>query len=338
MSGSDGSLIDEKAIQDKVQQAHDAVAKNSAALSAARAESSGSSSSSPSSSSSSDAPAASSSASAPAPAPTPAPQAKPATPAPPIPPAAPTLPIKTPAKPKSKSKKKGIEIIMSKLSLFSIALSLIFFGALTFLGGFFIGAWFAGPSTTHPMYGAPMTHPMYGGYPVQHTGAVQYPTGVAQHPSGFRQDIPSDYGQKAGYAVQAGLSSVEVPGVPSILHPFVQATRDAIGAGVGKEVQHGISNVQQGHPAAGGAPGYAPHQSAPATVPHHAAPSSQHHMSIPGLSYLEHTLHDSKSQASLDKQLAQAHGASKKKRIMSSNLGYLLHRKTHKLLLVTCKI
>lgn len=189
---------------------------------------------------------------------------------------------------------------MSKLSLFSIALSLIFFGALTFLGGFLVGVWLEKPSTPQTAYAPPMAQPMYGGYPTQHISQAPYQAGTAPHHSTYGQYIPSGYSSNAGSAVQAGFSSIEIPGVPNVLHPLVEATRDAIGAGVGSEIQHGITNVRRGGTGTGTSTGGS------------AAPM-MHTPHIPGHSSLQHSPHGAKqSRQGLDTTLAAAHKSSGK--------------------------
>lgn len=168
---------------------------------------------------------------------------------PPIPPAPPSLPIETPAKPLGGVKKKGIDIIMSKLSLFTIVLCLMFLGALTFLGGFFIGVWFASPPTLYSPYMTPGYSP-YDSY--------QQQVAVPQQQAYMSSDMPSGYPRQAGLATQAGVSAITLPGVPAPINPLVSATQSAVGEGLGKKLQKELTHIP----------------SPKSFMPHSAAPTS----------------------------------------------------------------
>lgn len=156
--------------------------------------------------------------------------------APSSPPPLPTLPISTPGQ-LGGSKKKGITISMSKLSLLTIALSLMFLGALTFLVGFLVGVWFSGTSTLYAPQNMQMG-PTFEGVPQQQ---AFYPNTSAP----FIVNNPAtSLPTQAGYATQAAVSSVSVPNVPNVLNPFVSVAQTAVGEQLGHKVQEGLTSKE----------------------------------------------------------------------------------------------
>lgn len=168
----------------------------------------------------------------------------------------------------SKAQSKRIVFAMSKLSLFSIILSLMLFGALVFAGGFLAGYWVSGGSTTS----SGITY-----------SAAQIPTSGA--PSALDRGL-SDIGlqniagQQAAYAAQNALAGTPIPGVPSELQPFTSsvqfAASNAVAQKVGQNVASSVGNTLSGAKP-GGTPSASPQTGSGGASSSAAAASGQHY-------------------------------------------------------------
>jgi len=168
----------------------------------------------------------------------------------------------------SKAQSKRIVFAMSKLSLFSIVLSLMLFGAFVFAGGFLAGYWVGGGTT-------PSSSVAY--------SASQIPTSGA--PSALDRGL-SDIGlqgiagQQAAYATQNAIAGTPIPGVPSELQPFTSsvqfAASNAVAQKVGQNVASSVGNTLSGA-TSGSAPGTSSSGAAGGTSSSTAAASGQHY-------------------------------------------------------------
>jgi cell division septation protein DedD len=140
----------------------------------------------------------------------------------------PSLPTQT-TSPQTGINTNGITFNMGKLSLLTISFSLMLLGALTFLGGFLLGLWFAGPSVSSTNMGE---RPTLGLLPPPSQNANGSQGG------GVLQNIAGD----AGYTAQSVLSNAPIPDVPSFLTPLVTATQMAVGQQLGYKVQQKLGN------------------------------------------------------------------------------------------------
>lgn len=145
------------------------------------------------------------------------------------PPPMPTLPIRT-SPLANNGKSRGLIVNLGKISLFSIFFSVMIVGGLTFLGGFFLGIWLAGPLTT-PI-----------GIYSEKPQNVQ--TSQADPSSASNAAMQAFAGQ-TGYAAQSIISNATVPDVPSFLAPLVTATQTAAGQQLGYKAQQEINQHLQ---------------------------------------------------------------------------------------------
>jgi cell division septation protein DedD len=135
----------------------------------------------------------------------------------------------------SKAKSKRIVFAMSKLSLFSIILSLMLFGALIFAGGFLTGYWIGG-GVTAGTRSTSMTAPQ-----IPTNGA---PSALARglNDIGF-QNIAGD---QAADATQNLIAGHQIPGIPDALQPLASsvqfATSNAVSRNVGENVTNSVGN------------------------------------------------------------------------------------------------
>jgi hypothetical protein len=141
----------------------------------------------------------------------------------------------------------GVSITMGKVSLLATALSLMMLGALTFVGGFLFGIWFAGPTPAYTAYNFP-TVPQMVVAPTQPQTVQQAPVQgqpVAQtvrsgaDAIGFGQIASS----QARNITQSTITGVTVPGVPSFLTPLVTSTQYAIGQQLGYKAQQQVGQT-----------------------------------------------------------------------------------------------
>jgi cell division septation protein DedD len=163
---------------------------------------------------------------------------------PPLPPL-PTLPIQGNSS-QGYSKSKEITVNMSKFSLIGIAFCLMILGALTFLGGFLVGMWFAGPST--PYISTTMNDiSRLGLLPNQQRQPIPQNTVVPSQAS----EAPPSLTNQAGTITQATVAAATAPNVPSFLAPLVTATQTAAGQQLGYKVQQQVNRrTGQGEPTA----------------------------------------------------------------------------------------
>lgn len=142
----------------------------------------------------------------------------------------PTLPIQGNST-QGYGKTKEVTVNMSRLSLLGISFCLMLLGALTFLGGFLVGIWFAGPSTPSAPTGL-------GGaiYPYQVQPSPQYAPIPAQGENAL-QNLTG----RAGELTQSAASRIEIPNVPTFLTPIVTATKTAAGQQLGHDIQQQIN-------------------------------------------------------------------------------------------------
>jgi cell division septation protein DedD len=200
-----------------------------------------------------------------------------------------TLPIQDVRTPASKTSN-VTTITMSKLSLFSISLSLMLLGSLTFFSGFLLGMWFSAPapgSYLSPLGNQGQTSGYTASPPQQ-----QSPSSVGNSSLGATlQGIAS---QQAGRAVQSTIREAKPTNLPSFLTPLVSATAEAIGKQAGQKTQqetsylmnqaasavHGAVTAPTQKTSSTAAPPpssvstITPYTNAPATAPQSSAPSS----------------------------------------------------------------
>ncbi|MBS0271985.1 MAG: SPOR domain-containing protein [Proteobacteria bacterium] len=156
------------------------------------------------------------------------------------PPPIPTLPIQTQYAPGG-GQPKGLIVNLGKVSLFGIFFSLIIMGALTFLSGFLLGVWFAGPSGSNIIPTSDTYNPIY-----LHSQSPEQQTAPTSAAAVGSHAIQSAAGQ-AGFATQSVVSNVHVPHVPSFLAPLVTATQTAVGEQLGHKAQQQVNrNLDQG--------------------------------------------------------------------------------------------
>ncbi len=143
-----------------------------------------------------------------------------------------TLPIQNVPSPANKSSN-ITTITMSKLSLFSICLSLMLLGSLTFFSGFLLGMWFSTPapgSSLSPLENQGQTS----GYTVS-PPPQQYTSSVGNSSLGAKlQGIAS---QQTGRVVQSTITEAKPTNLPSFLTPLVSATAEAIGQQANQKTQ-----------------------------------------------------------------------------------------------------
>lgn len=176
----------------------------------------------------------------------------------------PTLPIQdrgAQAYPKTKE----ITVSMGRLSLLTSAFSLMFLGALTFLGGFLLGMWFAGPST--PSISTNITEERLLNFgPAQQPQPLPQNNAIPSHGHGI-QNLTGH----AGEISRTVVSNATVPNVPEFLAPLVAATKNAAGQQLEYKVQQQVnSQMSQQN-------GVHPSQSRP--------PAPQYQRSIPNYNY-----------------------------------------------------
>ncbi|MBX9621290.1 MAG: SPOR domain-containing protein [Alphaproteobacteria bacterium] len=201
-----------------------------------------------------------------------------------------TLPIQNVSYPASKTSN-VTTITMSKLSLFSICLSLMLLGSLTFFSGFLLGMWFSAPaprSYSSPLGNQEQTSEGYTASPPQQ----QSSSSMADPSLGATlQGIAS---QQAGRAVQSTIIESKPTNLPSFLTPLVSATTEAIGKQAGQKTQQETSHLMSQAastvheavtaptqktssttmPPPSSVSTITPHTNAPATSPQSSAPSS----------------------------------------------------------------
>ena len=119
----------------------------------------------------------------------------------------------------------NLPVNMGKISLLAISFSLMLLGAFTFLGGFLLGVWVAGPRVAQPTgTGLPSQQ-----IPYTQTAPV-YPQGTnMQHPSNFEQNLE----KHIGTATETTFRGLDIHGIPSILTPISRAVQMDVAKQVG---------------------------------------------------------------------------------------------------------
>lgn len=121
-----------------------------------------------------------------------------------------------------------IPISMGKLSLLTISFSLMLLGAFTFLGGFLLGIWVAGPRVSQPM--SP--------YLPSQQAMPYYPTSVPYYPQGAgTQQVSNDLERRVGSVTESAIKDTQIQGVPAALSPFVKVAQSEIGRQVGEKTE-----------------------------------------------------------------------------------------------------
>lgn len=124
-------------------------------------------------------------------------------------------------------KTRGVPVSMGKLSLLAISFSLMLLGAFTFLGGFLLGIWVAGPRVSQPI----------GGYLPPQQNAPYYPAypqgGSMQQGPSFEQNL----GKRLGSAAESVIKDSDINGVPTALSPLIKAAQSEIGKRVGERTE-----------------------------------------------------------------------------------------------------
>ncbi|WP_331256207.1 SPOR domain-containing protein [Candidatus Bealeia paramacronuclearis] len=131
--------------------------------------------------------------------------------------------------PPSKAKSKRIVFAMSKLSLLSISLSLMIFGALVFVGGFLTGYWIGMP--TSPI--------MAGGVGSGYVAAGASATAQGLGAIGFQQIA----GKQAASSTSGLITSQPLPGVPNALQPLASSVQFAAGQAISNKVGKNVAQA-----------------------------------------------------------------------------------------------
>lgn len=215
-----------------------------------------------------------------------------------------TLPVQNVPSPASKTSN-ITTITMSKLSLFSICLSLMLLGSLTFFSGFLLGMWFSAPAPRS--YVSPLgNQEQISGYTAS---PPQQQTASSINGPSLGTTLQSIASQQAGRAVQSTVTEAKPTDLPSFLTPLVSATADAIGRQAGQkthqETSHLMSQAASTIHGAVTAPAQktssatasppsnvstiSPYTNAPATAPQSSAPSSPQPSVLPPSSSLPST-------------------------------------------------
>lgn len=150
-----------------------------------------------------------------------------------------TLPIQNVPPPTSKTSA-VTTITMGKLSLFSITLSLMLLGALTFFSGFLLGMWFSAPAPGS--YLAPLSSQG------QTMESIPSPAAPEQSPvsagdTSLGSKLQSIASQQAGTIAKSTVTAAKPTNIPSFLTPLVSATAEAIGKQAGMKTQQEASQL-----------------------------------------------------------------------------------------------
>ena len=130
---------------------------------------------------------------------------------------------------------KGITVNLGKISLLAVCFSLMFFGIFTFLSGFLLGIWFAGPEQVSFVPEKKET-PLLGLLPPEQQ--MQAPQMRSVPSQGG--ELPSSLKNNAGSITEDMVSNTTVSGVPAFLYPLVNATQSAAGKQLGHKVQQQV--------------------------------------------------------------------------------------------------
>lgn len=211
----------------------------------------------------------------------------------------PPAPIQPPTTQTGVAKMSGVPVCMGKISLLAASFSLMMLGALTFLSGFLLGLWFAGPTKQYPVnnYSAADLQTL-GQSTANQMYPPQYQTPPQSQPipsqgTGLEQNLKQG-AQAIGFGhiaaaqsrniTQSAISGVTVPNVPSFLSPLVTSTQFAVGQQLGYKAQQQVGQhmnqaISAPPPQAQTAPNYAQppqSQTQPSNIPaqqQQAAPS-----------------------------------------------------------------
>lgn len=170
----------------------------------------------------------------------------------------------------------GVTIRMGKVSLLAACLSLMLLGALTFLGGFFFGIWFSGPSKPQTILTAGELQSL-GIIPAQQQLAIPTPPqsgGIAGTLKEGAQAIGFGHiaAGQAGNVASSAVTGVTVPNVPGFLTPLVSATQLAVGQQLGYKAQQQVG--QQMNQTIGAPPQQMAQQTAQTGAPQQPSPPS----------------------------------------------------------------
>lgn len=170
-------------------------------------------------------------------------------------------------------------ITMSKLSLFSICLSLMFLGSLTFLSGLLLGKWFSAPGPES--YLSPLGNKgQTSGYAVS-PPQPQYSSSNGD--SSLGTQLQSITSQQAGQTVQSAIIEAQPTSLPSFLTPLVSTTAGAIGEQAAQKTQQETSHLMNQAASTIHKVITAPTQSAPSTtaLPSFSTPTTTPHTNAP---------------------------------------------------------
>lgn len=118
---------------------------------------------------------------------------------------------------------------MGKISLLGISFSLMLLGAFTFLGGFLLGIWVAGPKVTQPIGGGLTAQQL----PYTQI-ATTYPQERNSQPSpSFRQDLEKHIGS----ATAMSLRNMNIQGIPGAVIPITRAIQTDVAKQVGRQTE-----------------------------------------------------------------------------------------------------
>lgn len=129
-------------------------------------------------------------------------------------------------------------ITMGKLSLFSISLSLMLLGSLTFFSGFLLGMWFSAP--TPGAYLSPLGNK-------GQTSGYTAPLPQQQYSSSGDNPLPGTLqyvtSQQVGNMVQSAITEAQPTNLPNFLTPLVSSTASAMGRQAGQKAQQETSHL-----------------------------------------------------------------------------------------------
>ncbi len=147
----------------------------------------------------------------------------------------PTLPIQ-----QDRIKTKELTVNMSNFSLIAISFSLMFLGALTFLSGFLLGIWFAGPSTPSVVMSSGEGFTL-GFLPSQQSQPFQQNEAVPSQGNTTTHNLA----EQARKAIPSAISTATIPNLPSFLAPFVTSAQSAIGQQSGYKTQQQLNHQKE---------------------------------------------------------------------------------------------
>lgn len=131
--------------------------------------------------------------------------------------------------PSTQKPKDGL-VSIGKFSLLSISLSLMLLGAFTFLGGFLLGIWVAGPkvSSDAVTYLPPQQSILY--YP---TGGAYPQTIGGQQGTSLEQNVS----RHLGSAIESTIKDQNLQNMPTVLSPLAKVAQSQVGKYVGDKTE-----------------------------------------------------------------------------------------------------